>query len=68
MKDSIDLGLAILSVLRAPGEELTHEDIAAWCDCDHETIAQIERRALAKLRVKAKQAGIDLLELVKPPD
>jgi hypothetical protein len=49
-KVSIDLGLALLSVLREPGERLTLDDIAAWCECDRSRIAQIEFRALRKVR------------------
>jgi hypothetical protein len=32
MKKDIDLGLALLSVRMKPGEALTQEDIAAWCN------------------------------------
>ena len=49
-RERIDLGLALLSVLRKPGECLTLEDMAAWCDCPQQSIARIERRALRKLR------------------
>lgn len=47
---NIDLGLAILSCVRKPGEELTSQDIAAWCDCSHSAIQKIERSAVSKLR------------------
>ena len=46
----LDLGLALLSLLRKPGERLTLTDIAAWCGCPHQTIGRIEQRALRKLR------------------
>lgn len=46
----IDLGLAILSVLRLPGECLTQVDIAAWTDCSRQRIEQIEKQALRKIR------------------
>ena len=46
----IDLGLALLSMLRKPGERLSLTDIAAWRDCSHQSIARIEARALRKLR------------------
>ncbi len=42
------MGLALLSVLRKPGEALTLEDIAAWCDCPPSTIYRIEKEALKK--------------------
>ena len=48
--EAIDLGLALLSIARIPGEPLTLEDIAAWCDCTRERIRQIERDALRKIR------------------
>ncbi len=38
----------MLAVRRVPGEELTLEDIAAWCDCAPSTIARIAARALQK--------------------
>lgn len=46
----MDLGLALLSVLRRPGETLTLEDIAAWCGCKPSTIHRIEIGALQKAR------------------
>ena len=53
---SIDLGLALLSVLRQPGEYLTCEDIAAWCDCSRGFIQRIEARALRKVRRRMNEA------------
>ncbi len=35
------MGLALLSILCKPGEEMTLEDIAAWCDCAPSTIHRI---------------------------
>lgn len=49
-QERVDLGLAILSVLAIPGEPLTMDDIAAWCDCSRQAIEQIERKALKKIR------------------
>lgn len=46
----IDLGLALLACLRRPGETLSTEDIAAWCQCSRSAIWLIEQRALRKLR------------------
>lgn len=34
--------------MRKPGEELSLEDIAAWCDCAPSTIQRIEKQALKK--------------------
>ena len=55
----IDLGLAILACLRKPGEELTSEDIAAWCGCTKSAIQGIERRALAKVRERLMKNARD---------
>ena len=57
-RERIDLGLALLSVLRMPGEHLSLEDIAAWCDCPQQSIARIERRALRKLRQRLAESDI----------
>jgi hypothetical protein len=46
----VDLGLAILSCMLKPGERLTLQDIAAWCDCRPSAILKIERRAMRKAR------------------
>jgi hypothetical protein len=37
------------------GEPLTHEDIAAWCDCRKSYIFALEKSALAKLRKVCEQ-------------
>ena len=57
-RERIDLGLALLSVLRQPGERLSLEDIAAWCDCPQQSIARIERRALRKLRQRLAESDL----------
>lgn len=57
----IDLGLSLLSVLRKPNETLTHEDIAAWCDCSRAQIQRIRARALRKVRLR-------LLASVRAPE
>lgn len=49
-KESIDIGLALLSVVAKPGVPLTQEDIAAWCGCARGYIHLIEKKALRKLR------------------
>ena len=63
----IDLGLALLTCLRRPGEPLTRDDIAAWCGCSGSYIWSIEQRALAKLKRKLLESvrGTDLAEEVE---
>ncbi len=46
----VDLGLEVAMHHAAGSERLSHRQIAAWCDCNHQTIANIEKRALVKLR------------------
>jgi len=62
------LGLALLAVLRKPGEELTLEDIAAWCDCRPSTIHRIEKAALKKARWHPQNPALRraLLAAMKP--
>ena len=49
VKDSIDLGLAILRS-RHPGIALNCTEISHFCGCHQSRIAQIEKRAIQKLR------------------
>ena len=58
--ERIDLGLALLSKLRAPGERLTCAEIAGWCDCSPEAIRAIEAKALAKVRRQLKGLEIEV--------
>jgi hypothetical protein len=51
----IDLGLALLSARRKPGEKFTHADIAAWCGCTPRYIGMVEQRALRKLRAAVRR-------------
>ena len=69
MSGNIDLGLALVAVLREPGVEITCEDLAAWCDCAPSTIHRIERRALEKIRWSAQNPVIRsaLLEGMEKP-
>jgi hypothetical protein len=53
----IDLGLALLSIVRKPGECLSSEDIAAWCGCARTSIQDIEQRALRKVRQRLVGCG-----------
>ncbi len=48
--ERINLGLAILSALAEPHAQLSCEDIAAWCDCDPESVKNIEHKAIAAVR------------------
>ena len=69
-RERIDLGLALLSVWRMPGEHLSLEDIAAWCDCPQQSIApdraagvaQKTRQRLAESDIRA-DAGLEELIL-----
>jgi len=47
---NIDIGLSVLCAVQRPGETLTHKDIADVCLCNHNSIHQLEQRALKKLR------------------
>lgn len=60
--------MALLSVLRKPGERLTLEDIAAWCDCPPSTIHRIEQEALKKARWHAQNPALRaaLMAAMKP--
>jgi hypothetical protein len=49
-KESIDIGLALLSLAAEPGASFTPTEISAWCDCEPERIRQIEASALKKAR------------------
>jgi len=49
-KQRTDLGLAVLSLLCLPGNELDDTDIAAWSGCTDATINKIYQRALAKFK------------------
>jgi len=64
--ERIDLGLALLALARLPGESLTLEEIAAWCECEASTIHRIERRALAKVRARLRaKYGVDAGSLAR---
>jgi hypothetical protein len=58
----INLGLAIASSIREPGECLAPDDIAAFCDCSPLTIRHIEKKALAKLKGRLKRVAGDELK------
>ncbi len=47
--DDIDLGLAVLSAIRAPGEILSFDAMAAACNCTKTAIDRIEKKAMRKL-------------------
>lgn len=54
----IDRGLALLSILRKPGESLDLDDMAPWCNCSRSALWAIEQRALRKVRSR-------LMEIVR---
>jgi hypothetical protein len=61
LKDSIDLGLAILSSVehRLPeGARRSQDEIAAYCECSKTRIQQIEERALRKMRMGLRRSGL----------
>lgn len=62
----IDLGLALLSVLRKPGVKFTSREIAAWCDCTPRYIGVVEARALKKLRAAVRRGESTLSEELAP--
>ena len=48
---NLELGLQLLAA-RAPGVRHSLMEIAAWCGCSHQTIANIELRAMKKVRLR----------------
>jgi len=54
MNVNIDIGLSVLCCVAKPGETLTDRDIAEVCGCARNSIYQIEKKALNKLRPKLK--------------
>jgi transcriptional regulator len=54
--ERIDLGLSLLSLRTPPGVPVSQVEIAAWCGCRKQNISYLERRALRKLRFKARAA------------
>jgi hypothetical protein len=56
--EEIDLGLAVLSVVRKPGVRLSAYDIAAWCGCSKRYIEAEDGRALMKLRARLRELAI----------
>lgn len=64
--DDIDLGLAVLATLRAPGECLTRDTMAAACNCTKVAIDRIEKKAMRKLANRLRfQADPELREMVE---
>ena len=51
----LDLGLAISGATLGPGQRRTHREIAAYCDCSAQAIAQIEAKALHTLRRRIRR-------------
>ena len=59
LKDSIDLGLAVLAAVMRRGDSLTCRDIADVCECSKSLIQQIEKSALRKVRHRLKRLGVE---------
>jgi hypothetical protein len=59
-------GLRRLCETAAPGERLTRHEIAAACDVDKETIRNIEKRGLKKLRNRLGPSFLKQLGSVVP--
>jgi DNA-directed RNA polymerase sigma subunit (sigma70/sigma32) len=55
--ERIDLGISIAHALN-PGKQLSCGEIAAYADCSRTRIAEIERKALAKVRRLLRLRGI----------
>ena len=45
-----DIGLALLCLRTPPHVTRTQREIAIWCDCSQQLIAEYERLAIRKLR------------------
>jgi hypothetical protein len=52
----IDLGLAVLAVLRPAGVLYSRREIGAVCGCCHQNISRIEKKALRKVREKLRRS------------
>lgn len=66
---TFDLGLDIaLRHLKQRGERFTQKELAAFCDVSPQRINELEQKALAKLRMRCKLAGIppEALEIFNP--
>lgn len=59
LRQNIDLGLAVLSVVNTGHQRMTLEDIADVCECSIERVRQIEERALKKLRARLRLSNMD---------
>ena len=58
----LDLGLALLHTRALPGICYTQDEIAAFGGCSRSAIAQIEARAIRKLRRRLGEALPELTE------
>ncbi len=59
----IELGLAVMGAVALPGQRYSCDEIAAFCECDEETIRNIEKKALAKMGklLKRESVGVENL-------
>jgi ribosome-binding protein aMBF1 (putative translation factor) len=51
MEDNVDIGLSIALRHARRGQEMSHTQLAAFCNCAPATIARIEQQALLKMRL-----------------
>lgn len=58
-REKIDLGLAVIAATRKPTESMNLSDIAEVCGVSPQAIWQIERKALAKMRARARRLGLE---------
>lgn len=59
-RQSIDLGLAVLSATLRPGETRNPYEIAEVCECSYTAIQKIERSALNKLKKRPEMLELFL--------
>lgn len=50
----VDLGLELAQLHAQRGKPMSHQQIAAFCDCRVNAICEIERRALMRLRHESR--------------
>ncbi len=57
---NIELGLSILCILMKEGDTMTYRDIGDVCECSYQTIHNIERQAMQKVKHKIELLGVEL--------
>ena len=64
-KPHIDLALSILCAVTPKGRTLAIKELAEICECSHQLIYEIERRALRKARVILARNNINATDLIE---